>query len=92
MGAGADELLWMPEQEASAGGGAVEVAGPLCSPKDSEGTCSDTEVSFDRLSLLCRATDSDGFGAPLPIELDVLLLHSSVKSSFIVLVVVPSEL
>lgn len=70
----------------------MEAAGPLCSPEDSEGACSDTEVSFDRFSLLCRATGSDVFGAPLPIELDVLLLHSSVKSSFIVLVVVPSEL
>lgn len=38
------------------------------------------------------AAASEDFTAPLPIELDVLLLHSSVKLSLMVLVVVPSEL
>lgn len=70
----------------------MQAAGPLCCFEDAEGTCSNVELSVDRLSLLCEATASDALDPPLPIELDVLLLHSSVKSSLMVLVVVPSEL
>lgn len=80
-----------PEQEASHGG-SEDAAGKLCCPEDTEEACSDAELSVDRLSLLCTATASEVFAPPLPIELDVLLLHSSVKSSLMVLVVVPSEL
>lgn len=70
----------------------MEAAGKFCCSEDSEGACSDNEPSVDKLSLLCAATASDVLGPPLPKELDVLLLHSSVKSSLMVLVVVPSEL
>lgn len=91
--AGAAELQGAAEeeQEAPHGGSAEEADVTLCGPEDSEGAGSGAELSMVRLSLW-EATASEALGPPLPIDVDVLLLHSSVKSSLMVLVVVPSEL
>lgn len=56
------------------------------------GSVSEGELRAAGSSLVWTAAGSEAFGPPLPLELEALLLHSSVKSSLMVLVVVPSVL